>query len=99
MFMQEGYRTLVGEGSGTVISYTLLLRLAVARALVRRPRLLLLDDADQFADALGDDLLLGVLQKMQAGGCALLVAATQPERFPSFGTVYKLEEGLLTKTK
>lgn len=51
--LQEGYRTLVGDGSGTIVSPALLLKLALARALVRRPRLLLLDDAEQFADAVG----------------------------------------------
>jgi ABC-type multidrug transport system fused ATPase/permease subunit len=51
--MQEGYRTLVGDGSGTVVSPALLLKLTLARALVRKARLLLLDDADQFANAVG----------------------------------------------
>jgi ABC-type protease/lipase transport system fused ATPase/permease subunit len=53
LIMQEGYRTLVGDGSGTVVSPALLMRLTLARALVRKPRLLLLDDADQFASAVG----------------------------------------------
>jgi ABC-type protease/lipase transport system fused ATPase/permease subunit len=51
--LQEGYRTLVGDGSGTIVSPALLLKLTLARALVRKPRLLLLDDADQFANAVG----------------------------------------------
>jgi ATP-binding cassette subfamily C protein len=87
----------VGEGSGTIISYSLLLKLAVARALVRRPRLLLLDDADHFADALGDDVLSEVLGGMRAAGCALLVATAQADRFPYISVVYRLDEGLLSQ--
>ena len=43
----------MGDGSGVSLPRAVQLQLAVARALIRRPRLLLVDDADQFYEALG----------------------------------------------
>lgn len=97
--VQEGYRTLVGEGSGTIVSYPLLLQLSLARALVRRPKLLLLDDADQFAAAVGLQRLVGVLRELQEQqGVTLVMVAAKPADFVSAGlraALYHLEEGQL----
>ncbi|WIA17366.1 hypothetical protein OEZ85_014227 [Tetradesmus obliquus] len=96
MALPEGYRTLVGDGSGTIVSPALLLKLALARALVRRPRLLLLDDAEQFADAVGRSRLLGILAAQQAAGVTILLACDSPAAFSSITrTVYAIEEGTL----
>jgi ABC-type protease/lipase transport system fused ATPase/permease subunit len=38
MWQQDGYGTLVGDGSGTTLSSRDVLRLVLARALIRRPK-------------------------------------------------------------
>ena len=85
--MQEGYRTLVGDGTGAIIAWPLLLQLALARALVRQPRLLLLDDADQFAAAVGQQRLVDLLAQLQSAGVAILVAAARPEPLLADGSI------------
>lgn len=45
--LPDGYATLVGEGSGHELSHHMALRVALARALIRRPSMLLIDDGDQ----------------------------------------------------
>jgi hypothetical protein len=98
MALPEGYRTLVGDGSGAPLPPRLVLQLSLARALVRRPRLLLLDDAEQFGAALGWRRLNSVLSRLQGAGTALLVAAgCEPARLAGFArAVYRLEGGALT---
>lgn len=72
---QDGYFTLLGEGSGTCLSPAGLLQLAVARALLRRPALLLLEDYDAFAEALGEERLQGLLRRLRGGGACVVVVA------------------------
>jgi hypothetical protein len=51
------------------------LRLAVARALLRRPALLVVEDCDAFAEALGDGRLPQLLRRLRgAGTCVVGVA-------------------------
>lgn len=100
---QDGYRTLIGDGSGMPVSTALQLKLGLARALVRRPRLLLLDDADAFADAIGRTQLLGVLTRLrEQQGVALLVASDRPGVFAAaLGgaecQVLRIEDGALQR--
>lgn len=72
-FCQDGYFTLLGEGSGSSLSSAGLLRLAVARALLRRPALLVLEDPDAFLEALGEDRLMTLLRKLSDGGCCVVI--------------------------
>lgn len=92
--LQEGYRTLVGDGSGTIVSPTLLLKLTLARALVRKPRLLLLDDADQFANAVGKQSLSNLLAILQSEGVTIILASDNPAQFTSISRqVYSIDDG------
>lgn len=72
-----GYRTIVGDGTGILLPPYAALRLALARALVRRPSLLLVDDAPELADALpgGVPALAALIASAAAAGCAVVATA------------------------
>ncbi|PNH12273.1 ABC transporter B family member 5 [Tetrabaena socialis] len=77
--LKDGYFTMLGEGSGNALSSAGLLRLAVARALLRRGALVLLEDADAFVEAVGEARLMAVLRQLRAAGsCVVVVCGAAP---------------------
>ncbi|MGI8531510.1 MAG: ATP-binding cassette domain-containing protein, partial [Geodermatophilaceae bacterium] len=71
--LPEGLSTHVGE-RGTTLSGGQRQRLALARALVRRPRLLILDDATSSVDPSVESAILGGLRAVDLASSVLVVA-------------------------
>src|SRR5829696_2306815 len=71
--LPDGLDTRVGE-RGTTLSGGQRQRLALARALVRRPRLLVLDDATSSVDPSVEAAILGGLRSPQLGSTVVVVA-------------------------
>ncbi len=71
--LPEGLSTHVGE-RGTTLSGGQRQRLALARALVRRPRLLILDDATSSVDPSVESAILGGLRAADLASSVLVVA-------------------------
>jgi ATP-binding cassette subfamily B protein len=71
--LERGLETRVGE-RGTSLSGGQRQRLALARALVRRPRLLVLDDATSAVDPSVEQSILAALRSAATGTTVLLVA-------------------------
>jgi ABC-type protease/lipase transport system fused ATPase/permease subunit len=90
---QDGYRTLIGSGTGHPLTRQVALQLGLARALLRKPRLLLLDDGDLFAEAVGDDRVKDILQNLADSGVAVLVGALSNLRFKWITRVVELRGG------
>jgi hypothetical protein len=61
--------------------------------LLRRPKLVLLDDADLFAEAVGAERVQEVLQKLADGGAAVIVLALSDLRFEWMTRVVELRAG------
>jgi len=71
--LPDGYRTHVGE-RGTTLSGGQRQRLALARALVRRPRLLILDDATSAVDPSVETAILRGLKQADLPATVIVVA-------------------------
>ncbi|MQY02275.1 Lipid A export ATP-binding/permease protein MsbA [Actinomadura sp. RB68] len=71
--LPDGLDTRVGE-RGATLSGGQRQRLALARALVRRPRLLVLDDATSSVDPQVEERILAALRERDAGATVLVVA-------------------------
>jgi ATP-binding cassette subfamily B protein len=69
----EGYRTMVGE-RGITLSGGQKQRTAIARAVLRNPRILILDDALSSVDTLTEERILNHLAGMMRGRTVILIS-------------------------
>ena len=69
----EGYRTLVGE-RGITLSGGQKQRTAIARAILRDPRILILDDALASVDTLTEERILAGLAEVMRGRTSILIS-------------------------
>lgn len=70
--LESGYETIVGDG-GMRLSRELRRRIGIARALVRDPRILILDDATASLDAAAEADVLRTLEKAARGRTIILI--------------------------
>jgi ATP-binding cassette subfamily B protein len=69
----QGYETIIGE-RGVTLSGGQKQRIAIARALLRRPRILILDDALSSVDTCTEEKILGSLRQIARGCTSLIVS-------------------------
>jgi ATP-binding cassette subfamily B protein len=69
----EGYDTLVGE-KGVTLSGGQKQRIAIARALLKDPRILILDDSTSSVDMETESLIRGALQQLMEGRTTFIIA-------------------------
>ncbi len=70
--LPEGYETVIGE-RGTTLSGGQRQRLAIARALLTDPRILILDDSTSAIDSATEDRIQAAIQQVMQGRTTLLI--------------------------
>ncbi|CAO3360806.1 peptidase domain-containing ABC transporter [Azospirillum palustre] len=94
--MPHGFATIVGDGATEPMPRGLAQRIAIARALVQKPRLILFDDANAAADDEGDRVLLSLMAEMRAD-CAMLFVSHRPLMLKHATSIFRLSDGHLDR--
>ena len=93
--MENGLDTIVGERGGR-LSGGQRQRLAIARALVQQPKLLILDEATSNLDSLSERAVLATVAHLKGGLTMLAVTHHQP-MLELADQVYRIEKGHLQR--
>lgn len=92
--LAHGYHTRVGDGSGDILPRGVIQRIAVVRALVTRPRVLLFDEANASMDGPGDEALRQFLEAMPRD-TTLIMVSLRPSLQRLADRVLRIEDGRL----
>jgi ATP-binding cassette subfamily C protein LapB len=71
--LTQGYDTVIGVGAEDKLPRGTRQRIAIARAMVDKPRILLFDEANSFIDGSGDATLLDLLAKLKGRVTVIMV--------------------------
>lgn len=94
----EGLDTLIGE-SGMTLSGGERQRIAIARALIRSPRLLIFDEATSALDSLTEDEITDTVKQVSRSGERItILIAHRLSTVMHAGTIYVLEKGRIVET-
>ncbi len=96
MYLTDGMRTMVGE-AGSTLSGGQKQRLSIARALVKDPQILILDDSLSAVDAKTEENIIAHLKESREGKTNIIIA----HRFSAIrhaDQIYVLEKGIITQT-
>lgn len=96
--LPEGYSTLVGEG-GLTLSGGQAQRLVIARALVRHPRILILDEATSNLDAESAEIIRRSIRKLLAAkqGLTVLLVTHSRDMMEVADNVIVVEKGMVVE--
>ena len=94
--MPLGYRTPVGDGATDTVTRGVKQRIAIVRALVDRPRVVLFDEANSAMDGAGDALLREFLAKLK-GRCTLVLNTHRPSLLRLADRTFEIHDGTLVE--
>ncbi|MEQ8709018.1 MAG: ABC transporter transmembrane domain-containing protein [Rhodospirillales bacterium] len=91
-----GYETRVGDGASDALPRGIKQRIAIARALVDQPRIVLFDEANTAIDGSGDNILREMLEKLK-GHATMVLVTHRPSMLKLCDQVFDLKDGHLTE--
>ena len=94
--LPEGVKTVIGE-RGIMLSGGQRQRLSIARAVIRKPQLLILDEATTALDPKTEEKILQTLRKLTEKGITIIAVSHQPAVLHIADKVYRLEAGRFEK--
>ncbi|MGE5546466.1 MAG: peptidase domain-containing ABC transporter [Solirubrobacterales bacterium] len=94
--MAMGFDTPVGDGAYDSLPRGIKQRIAIARALLNNPRIVLFDEANTAVDSAGDNFLRVWLERAK-GKRTLILVTHRPSLVKLADSVYDLEGGRLTR--
>jgi len=88
--MPQGYDSPIGDGAGDKLPRGIKQRIAIARALVDKPRILLFDEANTAMDGAGDAMLRGLMEKLK-GRVTLVLVSPRPSLLNLSDRIFDIE--------
>lgn len=95
--LPDGYNTMVGGTADTPLSGGQLQRIGLARAVLFRPVLLVLDEPNAHLDGVGDDALDAAILNLRATGSTVIVMAHRPSAIAAMNKILILEDGQMSR--
>lgn len=92
--LPEGYNTRLGD-DGVALSAGQRQRIALARAVYRRPFLVVMDEPNAHLDAEGDQALTEAIRRLRAAGSIVICVAHRPSALAALNKVAMIEAGRL----
>lgn len=92
--LARGYETVIGVGAEDQLPRGTRQRIAIARALVDKPRILLFDEANSFIDGAGDALLLDLLMRLK-GRVTLIMVTQRPSMLRLSDRIFEIRDDTL----
>ncbi len=89
--MPMGYETIVGDGAGETMPSGIVQRIAIARALVNKPKIILFDEANSSMDSAGDEMLKDLLGRLK-GRVTMVLVTARPSLLSLADTVYQIDD-------
>lgn len=93
--LPDGYATRVGPGGG-LLSGGQVQRIGLARAVFRRPALVVLDEPNANLDADGDQCLTEAIRRLREAGSIVVVMAHRPSAIAAVDLILMLDGGRQT---